>query len=122
MKREARYYCHHKIIFIFTTALVLMNINCGHKTPHFIETKHNAVLYPDYTSITIPPNIAPLNFSVNEPGNQYLVRFYNPGGVDFKIRSKVGNIEIPKKKCSMLLSSSVSNELYIDVFIKRSGQ
>lgn len=27
---------------------------------------------PDYTDIVIPPNIAPLNFQINEQGTEYL--------------------------------------------------
>jgi len=122
MRREARYYCHHTIILILTTALLLMNINCGHNTPHFIETKDDAVLYPDYTSLTIPPNIAPLNFSINEAGVQYLVRFYNSKGVEFKVFSRSGDIKIPERKWRRLLLSSFADEFYIDVFIKRSHQ
>ena len=35
---------------------------------------------PDYSHTVIPPNIAPLNFVVEEPGTDYLVRIHAPRG------------------------------------------
>jgi hypothetical protein len=77
-------------------------------------------LNPDYTSISIPPNIAPLNFNINEPGDQYIARLHNSTGSDFIIKSNDGNIKIPRKKWSKLLSSSASKEFFLDIFIKKS--
>jgi len=45
--------------------------------PLSVELNQDAVLNPDYTSVTIPPNIAPLNFRINEAADKYLARFYN---------------------------------------------
>ncbi|MDE6742149.1 MAG: hypothetical protein K2J58_07445 [Muribaculaceae bacterium] len=37
-------------------------------------------IYPDYTGIVIPPNIAPMNFEVAIPGDEYVVRVTSPTG------------------------------------------
>ena len=122
MLRIIRFDCNRQLICIFLTAILFMNISCRQKLPPFTATNQNIVLSPDYTSISIPPNIAPLNFSINETASRYLVRFHNSNGIDFIIRSKDCKIEIPQKKWSKLLSATISKEFYIDVFVKKSQQ
>jgi len=100
--------------------MLFMNVSCRQKLPYYVETNQNVVLNPDYTSISIPPNIAPLNFSINETAKQFLVRFHNSNGTDFIIRSKNSRIEIPQKKWNKLLSTTISQEFYMDVFIKKT--
>ncbi len=84
------------------------------------EINQNAVLSPDYASVTIPPNIAPLNFMVNDTADKYKARFYNNDGVDFIISSANGSINIPEKKWRKLLSNSISSEFYVDIAVKKS--
>ena len=96
--------------------------SCRQKLPDFTETNKDVVLNPDYTSVTIPPNIAPLNFRIKENADNYLVRFYNSNSIDFIIHSKDGSIEIPMKKWRRLLSASVSKEFYMDIIVNKSHQ
>ena len=37
-------------------------------------------IYPDYTDIVIPPNIAPMNFEISIPGDEYVARVSAPDG------------------------------------------
>ena len=37
-------------------------------------------LFPDYVGVTVPPNIAPLNFSIQEPGASYRVELRSING------------------------------------------
>ena len=36
-----------------------------------IETNRTASIVPEYYDLTIPPNIAPLNFIIKEPGSKF---------------------------------------------------
>ena len=105
-----------QIILFFTL------LSCNKQMPDFIELGENADLYPDYTSITIPPNIAPLNFRINADADKYITRFYNSDGFEFIISSGDGDIEIPLKKWENLLSASVSKEYYMDILIRKDDQ
>jgi Tol biopolymer transport system component len=107
-------------IYIITIVVLSVNISCRQKLPQYTESNKNVVLSPDYTSISIPPNIAPLNFRINETANSYLVRIYNANGTDFIIRSKTGNIQIPERKWKKLLSDATTKEYSIEVFIRKS--
>ena len=105
--------------YMFCFIILLTAISCNKRIPVFDELKQDAVLNPDYTSVTIPPNIAPLNFRINEKADEYLVRFHNADGIDFIVHSKDGRVKIPMKKWRSLLSASVSKEFYVDVIVKR---
>ena len=59
----------------FYIAIGLLLVSCS-RTPDL--TSATAVhapprLDPDYTSLVIPPNIAPLNFRIKEDGRDYVV-------------------------------------------------
>ena len=101
--------------------LFLILVGCNHKIPEYSETDSQATLNPDYSSITIPPNIAPLNFRIIDKADLYLARFYNNEGTEFMIRSKNGEIKIPDRKWKELLKTSGSEEYSIDIFVRNSG-
>jgi Tol biopolymer transport system component len=75
-------------------------------------------VYPDYTSIAIPPNIAPLNFQIKNPGKYYYVRIYSNNGKAIHVRSRKGIIKIPHKRWANLLQKNIGAELKYDVFIQ----
>ncbi len=105
-------------IFGFITVLVVTG--CNKIMPVSGESDLDAVINPDYTSVTIPPNIAPLNFMVKDSADKYIVRFSNSGGIDFTVTSREGSINIPEKKWRKLLSGSVPGEFHIDIAAKKS--
>ena len=46
----------------------------------YISIDRPAKVQPDYAGSVIPPNIAPLNFIVQEDGSGYFVRIYSEKG------------------------------------------
>jgi hypothetical protein len=73
---------------------------------------------PDYASIVIPPNIAPLHFSVDEGGRAAVAVFRASGGDSVTVRSRSSIIRIPEKRWKRLLASAVGGSLEIDVFVR----
>ncbi|NQT15875.1 MAG: PD40 domain-containing protein [Planctomycetes bacterium] len=71
---------------------------------------------PDYTSLVIPPNIAPLNFRILEDGQDYLVRITSDGGEKLEIRCPDGNCRIPARSWRRLLEANKGGRLFYDVF------
>lgn len=106
------------IIYIVAAVVLSVNVSCRQELPQYTESNRNVALSPDYTSISIPPNIAPLNFRIKETANSYLVRIYNSNGTEFIIRSKTGIIQIPERKWRKLLSDA--KEYSVDVFARES--
>ena len=73
---------------------------------------------PDYVGIVIPPNVAPLNHVINEPGEKYLVRIHAASGKQVEVVSRTGRIVIPQEKWKDLLANNAGRELRFDVRIK----
>ncbi|MGA2091973.1 MAG: cytochrome C biosynthesis protein [Sedimentisphaerales bacterium] len=76
---------------------------------------------PDFTGIIIPPNIAPLNFAVFEPGQRYFVKIYSAGGKPVNISSRSGKITIPLRKWKALLETNRGEKLFFEIYVN-NGQ
>lgn len=75
-------------------------------------------LFPDYTSVTIPPNIAPLNFKIEEKGEKYMVSIYSEKGHQITIKQSSPIIQIPIKQWHNLLKKNIGDYLHFDIFVK----
>lgn len=73
-------------------------------------------IYPDYAEITIPPNIAPTNFIIEEKAERYYVNISSEAGGDIDIFSQSANIKIPVKQWRTLLTNNAGKSLQITVF------
>ncbi len=73
---------------------------------------------PDYDGTVIPPNIAPLNFTVVEKGSHYAIRVHADGGETIEVFSRSPGIVIPEDGWHRLLDANRGKELRIDVFVK----
>ena len=63
-----------KRLFIFT-ALATMLAGCGNKIPqNFWEKDELPAIYPDYTNVTVPINIAPLTFQIDGNADDVVAR------------------------------------------------
>ena len=82
------------------------------------ESGRAAKINPDYSGVTIPPNIAPLNFSIEEPGSSFFARISSAAGNGIEIHSNKGKIQIPRKKWSELLDANKGTELKTEIYIR----
>ena len=73
---------------------------------------------PDYGGVTLPPNIAPLNFVVEESGTQYVVRLRSAQGEPIDVYSNDPSILIPTGPWRRLLEANRGGELAIDVGVR----
>lgn len=75
-------------------------------------------LRPDYADIVIPPNLAPLNFIVEEPGQAFAVRIRGRRGTAIEITRRTASIRIPLRPWRALLATNADGPLYFDVFAR----
>lgn len=106
-------------VFIF---LVLIVSVVGREAPEnpARESDRSAVIYPDYSGCVIPPNIAPLNFSVQEPGIQYHVQVISENGGIVDINSRKPEINIPMKSWKRLLESNRGCDLVFRIAVRQT--
>lgn len=75
-------------------------------------------IFPDYTEITIPPNIAPLNFKVKEDGENFIAVFEGNKGKIIQLHSKNKIFQIPQKKWEKLLINNHDLQYKIRIYKK----
>ena len=109
-----------KLFYIFA---VMMVMACGVKHPNVPEQscKEDRCprIFPEYTDVTIPCNIAPLNFRVKENGTQCVVRFSvnelsYTYGEDMKVI-------IDEDEWKELLNTAKGNSIKVEVFTQQDN-
>lgn len=83
-----------------------------------LENKHIEI-FPDYDSITIPFNIAPLNFYLKEAADKYHVEIYSKNGHPIIIQQNSQIINIPVDEWKALLYNNKGNLLNLTISLKR---
>ncbi len=73
---------------------------------------------PDYSGTVVPPNIAPLNFVVEEPGSAYYVRVAGAEGPALVVHSADGCVQIPPKPWRALLAQNRGKPLSVETYVR----
>jgi hypothetical protein len=69
----------------------------------------------------IPPNIAPINFTVKEKGTSYAVKISSGKGEAIEISGKTAKIMIPERRWHKLLAKNRGSDLNFDIFVKKDN-
>jgi len=105
--------------YIGILAVLMISLNaCHSKIDNFTEVNRLPQIFPDYTDILIPPNIAPLNFNIKEIGIDYESRIYTDKADQIVSRSKSPSIKIDIDQWHKLLKKGAGSKLYIEVLVK----
>jgi len=103
----------------YSVIILFLLFSCNNQPDgNIVNIEKKAILEPDYSEVTIPPNIAPLNFRIKEAGSSYFVKFSTANGTEIEISSHNGKINIPGKKWKKLLQNNAGKEINIDIYTK----
>jgi hypothetical protein len=108
------------IFQLFKISILLFLISCGQIPESAIESNENARIFPDYTDIHIPYNIAPLNFRIDNQYDNYVIHIYSEKGTPILLKSDNGKVIIPIKKWHNLLDLNREKQLAIDIYFADS--
>ena len=89
--------------------------------PASVSVGRPARITPDYRGCSIPPNIAPMNFVIDEQGTRYRTHIHSESGEGFVVASRSPRVIIPMKKWSDLLQRNRCNALHLDIYVQ-AGQ
>jgi len=78
-------------------------------------------LRPDYSDTVIPPNIAPLNFVIEEPARAYRVRIRGTAGKPLELAGWTSAVVIPERPWRALLTANSGGPLYLEVFVRNDA-
>jgi hypothetical protein len=82
--------------------------------------KRLAHIQPDYSETTIPPNIAPLNFSIMEPGVGYCVKFTCNQSSPWEVFSRTPQILIPGSNWKTFLTKHQGRKVQVEILVKQT--
>jgi len=113
-----------KLIYaLITCALIIAAAFYAFRGGKVSITQYNVInrhpeIQPDYSGTVIPPNIAPLNFFIQQDGSRYFVRIHSKKGKPIEILSSTPKIMIPQQAWSKLLASNGGRQLSFDIFVE----
>ena len=100
---------------VLLCSVVLSIAFAGEPTP----AGRAATIRPDYSDMTIPPNIAPMNFMVEEDATAYRVKVYSDtDSSGFEVSSKTGSIQMSQRKWAKLITGAKGSNIYFDISAK----
>ena len=73
---------------------------------------------PDYTGLVIPPNIAPLNFCITEPGLRFHVKVSSARGDAIEVGTRKPSVVIPPAQWKRLLNENRGEDVRFDVCVE----
>ncbi len=76
------------------------------------------VLYPDYGETVVPPNIAPLNFEIREPGVSFRARLRGERGGSVEVSSRDGRIVWPARAWKELVAQNRGAALSVAITVQ----
>jgi hypothetical protein len=111
------------IPFIGIGTLILLFVRCGHDPARTDRWMLRApVIQPDYSDITLPPNIAPLNFRILEDGDAFRVAISSARGESIRIVTRSPRIQIPSRTWKRMLADNPGQSLAVEVFVQQKGE
>jgi len=112
----------NSISIFFSCIILLLTTSCRETAvnPEILQVM--PTIFPDYTEVTIPATIAPLNFSVAETGHTASLHLRVEGGKSgsLEIRSN-GFISFSPKKWKKLLAENIGDKINFTLSVKSEG-
>ncbi len=101
-------------IILFTGIITLAG--CSGRYKDSVEIDVTAEIFPAYYNLTLPKNIAPLNFIIKEDGIKFRVVLTGENNGRITIKQNSPSIQIPVKKWKKLLADNSGNTIKIDIW------
>ena len=79
-------------------------------------------IYPDYTEVIIPANIAPLNFFVEQEGDAYYLNILGENEGNLSVSSRDGAFRLSEKKWKKLLDENRDAKISYQISIEKDGK
>jgi Tol biopolymer transport system component len=103
---------------LFGVVFLLLLAACNPLPRESDQTDEPLEITPDYTSVVIPPNIAPMNFQVRNEGRNFVAEISSSRERGIRIADRDGTIEIPLRSWKKMLQEDRGGFLTITVYRK----
>ena len=82
------------------------------------NVEREPIIEPDYSGVTIPSNIAPLNFIIKEEGKGLMLWVRSANGTETEIKLRNGIALFPTRVWKKLLSENIGSKIEITIFTR----
>lgn len=111
----------HSLVILITG--ILLCISCSNEISDNIRIAgHKPAIEPDYADVTIPPNIAPMNFAIRETGSYFRITATSETGNSIHLKSSDGIVRFPEKSWKKFVSNSRGSKIKIQVYYAKEGR
>lgn len=121
MDKKKTYICIASLLLIYGAIYIFTGRGLSYEISDCQNIARKADIRPDCSDCVIPPDIAPLNFAINEDSQVYCLKISSDKGRGIDIFSKTGDIIIPQKKWSKLLEQNKGGQLNYDIYTLKGG-
>lgn len=114
--------CSIYIIVFYSVALLLTACSkpAAQVPAQYSQLEKKADIYPDYTDIVVPPNIAPLNFMVRDSmADAFVVQLQGKDSELLASAGKNGIIQMDMTEWRGLLTVSKGTDIQVSIYAKR---
>lgn len=105
------------LVPLFLLSIFLLLTTCSRPVEIVMVKETSPTIFPDYTEVTIPPNISPLNFKLIEHSGKAQAAIFESNHVTFEVRGKNGRFHIPPSRWTELLKASAGGEFTITLCV-----
>jgi len=108
--------------YLWTFLIFFMVFACSGRYEKPIPVERQPEIFPDYTDVVLPPNIAPLRFQIREAGEKFLVKIYTDSTRVLTVHTGNGIVRIPANAWKSLLYKSKGEDIYFAVWSRKGGK
>jgi len=109
-------------VILISTGFLLPSC-ISESNPEIVYIRREPALEPDYSGVTIPPNIAQLNFRIQEKGEHFRIRCCSQDGKQmFMLKSKNGIVRFPKGLWRKLLFENRGKSVSFEITSDKNGK
>lgn len=108
----------NRYLFLFLIALMVSRSKNDIQIAKSLNKE--ITIYPDYKDVTIPVNIAPLNFSIADSSEHCLI--IKGEKTQLQVYSDEGLFEIPQKRWKALLKENAGNQIELTIAKRIQGE
>ena len=97
--------------------IALLTVACQPALPEAQAVDEQPAIFPDYTDVTIPCNIAPLNFRLQEAAPAILS--LSVGEEQLRVAASDGSFSIPLRGWRRLLAAAKGEAITVEVYVEK---
>lgn len=116
MNKNKTYICIMSVLVVCGGIYYFTSRDIAYEMSYCQSIARKADIRPDCSDSVIPPDIAPLNFSINEEADVYCLKISSDKGIAIDIVSETQDIIIPQRKWSKLLEQNKGGTLNYDIY------